>query len=87
MNALAPLGYLEKLENDDNRRSPLFRLSDAGRRAYQEMDALYRSWAAKLVLGLPVEELAYAARTLEELAGRVKSWGASNTPQRGGRES
>ncbi|WP_051272612.1 MarR family winged helix-turn-helix transcriptional regulator [Fundidesulfovibrio putealis] len=87
LNALAPLGYLEKLENDDNRRSPLFRLSDSGRRTYQEMDALYRSWATELVQGLCGEDLARAARTLEELADRVKSGCASNAPYRGRSES
>lgn len=87
LNALSPLGYLEKVENEENLRSPLFRLSDSGRRTYQEMDALYRSWAAKLVQGLCSEELEGAARTLEKLADRVKSGCASNAPHRGRSES
>jgi len=78
LNALAPLGYLEKLENTDNRRSPLFQLSESGKQTYQEMDALYRSWAVKLVQGLCSEELAGAAQTLEVLADRLKSGGAIN---------
>lgn len=87
LNALAPLGYLEKLENEENRRSPMFRLSDSGRRTYQEMDALYRSWAAKLVQGLCSEELEGAARTLEELEKRLKSGDAEYALQRGRDES
>lgn len=73
LNALSPLGYLEKLENEDNRRSPLFRLSELGRRTYQEMDALYRDWGEGLVRGISGEDLSRAAQTLEALAGRLES--------------
>jgi DNA-binding MarR family transcriptional regulator len=67
-DALAGDGLIEAQPNPHHERSPLLRLTPAGREALDAITAEARTWHARVARGLDADELAAARRVLRALA-------------------
>jgi DNA-binding MarR family transcriptional regulator len=73
VNRLRGEGLVEADENPDHQRSPLIRLTELGSARYESLQRRQVEWVNELAAGLPVSELATAARVLQELSNRLDS--------------
>jgi DNA-binding MarR family transcriptional regulator len=73
-------GAVDLVPNDDHRRSRLVRLTEAGRRAYAEIDREQAAWVNELARGIPRSDLAAARRVLNELVDRLGTERAEERP-------
>lgn len=71
VNRLASEALIAAEANPDHRRSPLTRLTEAGRERYAALQRRQATWINELAAGLDVSELATTARVLEELSNRL----------------
>lgn len=71
-NRLIGDGFLERIANADHRRSPLVRMTDAGKNRYDALDARQVMWVNRLVRGISRTDLETTARVLDELAQRLE---------------
>jgi DNA-binding MarR family transcriptional regulator len=71
VNRLLADGMVEAVDNDAHQRSPLFRLTTEGRRAYAHVDDAQRSWINRVADGLSRTDLAAADRLLQDLIDRL----------------
>ncbi len=69
---LAQRGLVEFAPNEDHRRSPLVRRTDAGATAYETVDRKRVAWANRLGESIPLADLETAARVLDELCRRLE---------------
>src|SRR5918992_552971 len=66
-------GLVELLPNEDHRRSPLVRLTEAGRARYASIDRRQIAWVNELAAGMRGSDLEIAAGVLGELSRRLES--------------
>ena len=69
-------GLVELLPNEDHRRSPLVRLTEAGRARYASIDRRQVAWVNELAAGMRGSDLEIAAGVLGELSRRLESGNA-----------
>jgi DNA-binding MarR family transcriptional regulator len=69
---LARDGLLALAPNADHRRSPLVRLTEAGRAAYSAADQRQAAWVNRLAGGIDHSDLKTTARVLDELCRRLE---------------
>lgn len=67
LNLLAEAQLVEVRPNPQHKRSPLYRLTDAGRRVYGAIDARWNERARQLASGFSAAELETAGRVLAGL--------------------
>ncbi|SFK75534.1 DNA-binding transcriptional regulator, MarR family [Amycolatopsis sacchari] len=72
---LAERGLVTFAANEDHRRSPLVRITDAGAAAYAEAGRKQEDWARGLGAGIPVADLEAAERVIGELCRRLEDGG------------
>src|SRR5919106_6556895 len=64
---------VELLPNEDHRRSPHVRLTEAGRARYASIDRRQAAWVDELAAGMRESDLGVAAGVLGELSRRLES--------------
>jgi DNA-binding MarR family transcriptional regulator len=81
-------GLLELAPNADHRRSPLVRLTEAGRATYTATDRRQARWVSRLASGIGRADLETTARVLDALCQRLQadSAGTTTTGDRDGEE-
>jgi DNA-binding MarR family transcriptional regulator len=72
INRLFDEGLVERVFNPYHVRSPLLRLTDAGRKRYAAIDRRQIRWSDELAAGIDVDDLNTAARVLRELSARLE---------------
>lgn len=72
INALLLVGLLEQNQNPNNKRSPLYSLSEKGIKVYAEVDGLRTIWVNQLSEGLSIDDLQVTLSTLEIMHRRLK---------------
>ena len=73
LNRAREEGLVEIHANPRHERSPLYRLSRAGTKAYDNAMVLQAEWARSLAHGTPLADLKTALRLLNGLEARLKS--------------
>lgn len=73
---------LEAQVNPDHRRSPLMRLTDAGRDVYARLDRRQADWIDELAANLGAEDLRRTARVLRRLSDRLDAARATYDTER-----
>jgi DNA-binding MarR family transcriptional regulator len=71
VNRLLADGLVEAADNPDHRRSPLIRLTEAGRARYAALTRRQARWIDDLARGLDPGDLATAERVLRRLSERL----------------
>ena len=66
-------GLLELVPNEDHRRSPLVRLTEAGRARYASIDRRQAAWVNELAAGMLEADLKTAADVLGEISRRLEA--------------
>jgi DNA-binding MarR family transcriptional regulator len=65
-------GLVELVPNADHQRSPLVRLTGAGRASYHAMERRQAAWVGRLTEGLSETDLETTGRVLTELCRRLE---------------
>ena len=70
LSALVEEGFLSRWPNPRHERSPVYELTELGRRAFMAARSRHGQWADGLTVGLPVKTLRQVALGLDELERR-----------------
>lgn len=73
LNKLGEEGFLEMQQNPRHERSPLFKLTNKGKRAMDATMSLQTAWANDLSAGLSLQNLKSTLETLNTLYGLLDS--------------
>jgi DNA-binding MarR family transcriptional regulator len=73
VNRLLGDELVEAEANPEHRRSPLIRLTKAGRARYRALERRQKVWLEAMAAGMSVKELETTARVLGELSDRIEA--------------
>jgi DNA-binding MarR family transcriptional regulator len=72
-DTLVEAGLLSLADNPDHQRAKLLVATDRARRAQRDADRLSRSWAERVIRGMPTSDIDHATETLRELRTRIEA--------------
>lgn len=72
VNSLVKKGYVEKIENPDNRRANLVSLTKLGRSTFEENDKLLKEWHKSVMQGITIKEFEQLKDILARMAENAR---------------
>lgn len=72
VNSLVKKGYVEKIENPDNRRANLVSLTKLGRSTFEENDKLLKEWHKSVMQGITIKEFEQLKDILSRMAENAR---------------